>query len=172
MTLMLLENTLAVLSLGKLCEEFGYSYHWTSGQNHISSKMARHFIATIRSSTSSTSPTSSSQESVNDAEIPAIRRSESASEESLAREDPWHRSAEIEPPKKMTTKNYRVMSCKACQIGYRSSSMDWLMKVFQNTEIFPVLLMNYFWSREQKWYRVNTAFFLLTFRKTGIPISV
>ena len=26
-TVMLLENTPAVLSLGKLCEEFGYSYH-------------------------------------------------------------------------------------------------------------------------------------------------
>ena len=31
-TAMLLEDTQAVPSLGKLCEEFGYSYHWTSGQ--------------------------------------------------------------------------------------------------------------------------------------------
>ena len=31
-TVMLLENTPAVLSLGKLCEEFGCSRHWTSGQ--------------------------------------------------------------------------------------------------------------------------------------------
>ena len=31
-TVMLLENTPAVLPLGKLCEEFGYSYHWTRGQ--------------------------------------------------------------------------------------------------------------------------------------------
>ena len=31
-TVMLLESTPAVLSLGKLCEEFGYSYHSTSGQ--------------------------------------------------------------------------------------------------------------------------------------------
>ena len=29
-TVMLLEETPAVLSLGKFCEEFGYSYHWTS----------------------------------------------------------------------------------------------------------------------------------------------
>ena len=43
-TVVLLENTEAVLSLGKLCEEFGYSYGWTSGQNHVSSKMARNFI--------------------------------------------------------------------------------------------------------------------------------
>ena len=28
---MLLEDTAAVLSLGKLCEDHGFSYHWTSG---------------------------------------------------------------------------------------------------------------------------------------------
>ena len=31
-TVMLLEDTPAVLSLGKLCEELGKGYHWTSGQ--------------------------------------------------------------------------------------------------------------------------------------------
>ena len=31
-TVMLLEDTPAVLSLGKLCEDHGYSYHWTIGQ--------------------------------------------------------------------------------------------------------------------------------------------
>ena len=31
-TLKLLEDTPAVLSLGKLCEDHGYSYEWTSGQ--------------------------------------------------------------------------------------------------------------------------------------------
>ena len=30
-TVMLLEETPAVLSLGKLCEDHGYGYHWTSG---------------------------------------------------------------------------------------------------------------------------------------------
>ena len=29
---MLLEETPAVHSLGKLCEDHGYTYHWTSGQ--------------------------------------------------------------------------------------------------------------------------------------------
>ena len=29
---MLLDETPAVLSLGKLCEDHGYTYHWTSGQ--------------------------------------------------------------------------------------------------------------------------------------------
>ena len=31
-TVMLLEVTPAVLPLGKLCEDHGFSYHWTSGQ--------------------------------------------------------------------------------------------------------------------------------------------
>ena len=31
-TVKLLEDTPAVLSLGKLCQEHGYSYEWTSGQ--------------------------------------------------------------------------------------------------------------------------------------------
>ena len=44
-TVRLLEETPAVLSLGKLCEDHGYSYHWTSGQNHISPRMARESIA-------------------------------------------------------------------------------------------------------------------------------
>ena len=36
-TVMLLQETPAVLSLGKLCEEHGYTYHWKSGQNpHLS----------------------------------------------------------------------------------------------------------------------------------------
>ena len=31
-TMMLVEETPALLSLGKLCEDHGYNYHWTSGQ--------------------------------------------------------------------------------------------------------------------------------------------
>ena len=87
---MLLENTRAVLSLGKLSEEFGYSHHWTSGQNLTSSKMARKFTATYQIMYHSSylvyqrvpPPASSSQETVSDTEIPATRRSESTTEES------------------------------------------------------------------------------------------
>ena len=35
-TVMLLDETPTVLSLGKLCEDHGYSYHWTSGQKTTS----------------------------------------------------------------------------------------------------------------------------------------
>ena len=108
-TVMHLENTPAVLSLGKLCEEFGYSYHWTSGQKPHLIKNGKKFHCdtsnhvpfvvlglSTSSSTSSTSPTSSTKETVPDTEIPATRRSESTSEESLARGDPLHRHAGIE----------------------------------------------------------------------------
>ena len=41
-TVMLLEETAAVLSLGKLCEDHGKTYHWTSGQKpHLTKKCKR-----------------------------------------------------------------------------------------------------------------------------------
>ena len=48
-TVKLREDTPAVLSLGKLSEDSGYSYEWTSGQrNHNSSKMADEYFAARR----------------------------------------------------------------------------------------------------------------------------
>ena len=38
LTMKVLEDTPAVLSLGKLCDEHGYSYDWINGQDHISLK--------------------------------------------------------------------------------------------------------------------------------------
>ena len=38
LTLKVLDNTLAMLSLGKLCGEHGYSYEWINCQNHVSSR--------------------------------------------------------------------------------------------------------------------------------------
>ena len=41
-TVLLLEETPAVLSLGKLCEDRGYTHHWTSGQKtHLTKKCKR-----------------------------------------------------------------------------------------------------------------------------------
>ena len=70
-TVTLLENTLAVLSLGKLCEVHWFYYHWTCGQKP-------HLVRNIEPRTlrcswsvdklfqlSPTSPTSSSQEALN-----------------------------------------------------------------------------------------------------------
>ena len=40
-TAMLLEDTPAVLSLGKLCEDHGKTFHWTSGQKQHLNKNCR-----------------------------------------------------------------------------------------------------------------------------------
>ena len=100
MTIMLLEETPADLSLGKLCEDHGKTYRWTSGQKpHLTKKGKRidcnisnyvPFVVLGSSASSSSTPTptsstSSSQDSVFDVsrytENPAPERSGSTSEE-------------------------------------------------------------------------------------------
>ena len=108
-TVMLLENTPAVLSLGKLCEDHGYTDHWTSGQKphltnndkRINCKRANYVpfvvlgLSTSSSASSSlVSSTSSSQYTVISTENPATERSETVSEES--RGNPSRGSAETE----------------------------------------------------------------------------
>ena len=99
-TVMLLEETPAVLSLGKLCEDHGYTYHWISGQKpHLIRNSNRSdcnisnyvpFIVPGLTTSSSTTPTptsssSSSQDSTFDesryTEHPVPERSGSTSEE-------------------------------------------------------------------------------------------
>ena len=43
-TVYLLDDTPAVLSLGELCSEHGYSYEWTSGQNPQLTKNGKDFL--------------------------------------------------------------------------------------------------------------------------------
>ena len=50
LTMKVLENTPAVLSLGKLCDENGYSYEWINGQKHISLRTEFGLFATQRTS--------------------------------------------------------------------------------------------------------------------------
>ena len=181
-TVMLLENTRTVFSLGKLSEEYGYSYHWTSGQKphliingkkiHCGTSNHVPFVVlglSTSSPTSSTSPTFSSQETVTDTEIPATR-SEKASDSS-ARGNSWHESTEIENSQKHDVEELQSGELQGVPDWLQSSSMDLLVHVFQNIEMLPVLLVNYLWSREQKWYRGNTTSLLIS-RKTGIAISV
>ena len=50
LTMKVLEDTPAVLSLGKRCDEHGYSHEWINGQNHISFKTGFGYSATQRTS--------------------------------------------------------------------------------------------------------------------------
>ena len=103
-TVMLLVETPAVLSLGKLCEEFGYSYHWTSVRKPhptkngkiINCNIANYvpFVVPALSTISSTSSSldssvSSSKDSVIGTESPATERSEIMSEESRGKPVAW-----------------------------------------------------------------------------------
>ena len=106
---MLLEETPAVLSLGKLCEDHGYTYHRNSGQKphltehgkRINCNIANYepFVIPGLSTSSSTSSspassTSSSQETVSGTENPAKERSEI--KEGVLRGNPLRGSAEDE----------------------------------------------------------------------------
>ena len=113
MTVMLPEDTRTVLSLGKLNENHGCKYHWTSGQKPYLIKNGRKidcntannvlFVVPGLSTDSSTSssptfPTSSSPETVTLTEHPASTGRESMSEE--AEGDLSHGPAETENPEK------------------------------------------------------------------------
>ena len=63
-------------------------------------------------------------------------------------------------------KKYKEMYRMKCLIGYRNSERIWLMKVLQQSlgetqskevKTLPSHLMNFQWSREQKWNRVRVS---------------
>ena len=96
-TVMLLEDTPACVSLGKLCENHGYAFFWTSGQKPHLIKNGKRIISNFAnyvpfvvpgmatSSSTSSSPassTSSSQDTVISTDNPATERSDIMSEES------------------------------------------------------------------------------------------
>ena len=106
---MLLEDTPAVLSLGKLCEDQGKNYHWTSGRKPHLIKSGRRINRNTANyvpfdvpglsicASSPISPTSPSQDTVTPTESPASTRSESSSEE--AQGNLSHGPAETKKPK-------------------------------------------------------------------------
>ena len=108
-TVMLLEETPAVLSLGKLCEDHGYIYHWTSCQKPHLTKNGKNINCNIASyvpyvvpgpsTSSSTSPasSSSSQDTVISTENQPRERSGNMSAES--RGNPLQEPAETEKHK-------------------------------------------------------------------------
>ena len=130
-TVMLLEDTPAVPSHGKLCEDHGHHYHWTSGQKphlikndrKIDCNSANNVPFVVpglpTSSSSSSSPT-----------FPTIffassTRSESMSEEVQGKLT--HGQAETENPniKMTTTRKYKETCPMICPNGDRSSGTVW-----------------------------------------------
>ena len=150
LTMMLLEETFAVLSLGKLCEDHGKTCHWTNGQKpHLTKNSKRinckkancvPFVVPglSTSSSTSTSPassTSSSQHTVISTENPATERSEIMSEES-GKSVEWIRRSR-KHIKMKTTKNYEVNYCKICQNCYRISRRIRWIRMFNHVSTLP-----------------------------------
>ena len=189
---MLLEETPAVLSMGKLCEDHGKTYHWISGQKphlirngkridcNISNYvpfMVPGFSASSSSTTPSpASPSSSSKDSVFDVdrytENSATERSGSTSGE--LRGVPLHETTETEN----RNKNGEP---EEVQRDISRELPDWLQEFRENlvdekslgetqskeVKTLASHLMNLQWSREQKWNRVRVStVYLRTFRRT------
>ena len=152
-TVMLLEETPTVLSLGKLCEDHGYTLPVDQRSettthpkgknidcnisNYVSFVVPRLSTSSSASSTptsstsSSKDPTSSSQDSVLDinryTENPATERNGSTSDE--LRGNPLHRPTKTKNTQKMKdTKKYRAIYCMNCRTGCGSSGKIWSMK--------------------------------------------
>ena len=142
---MLLQETPAVLSLGKLCDERGYTYHWKSGQNQHLIKNGKRIncnifnyvpcvVPGISASSSSTTPSSasspsSSQESTSairdsvsenrDVEAPVFERRRGMNEE--LRRDPLHDSTE-------TIKQNKNRESEEVQRDISHDLLDWLQE--------------------------------------------
>ena len=171
-TVMLLEETPAVLSPGKLCEEFGYSYHWTSGQKphlvkkgkkiHCDTSKNVPFVVPVlyTSSSSSSTSTSSSQETGNETEIPATRRSESASEDTSARGNSWHESTEIENPSKNDDEELQDDESQGVPdwLAGVQGRIDW-WTCSRTSRVFQFFSWITFGAASTKWYRVNMNIF-------------
>ena len=178
-TVKLLEDAWAVLSLGQLCEDHGHSYEWTSGQEPQLIKDGRRIkcstenhvpivvpgLSTISSSSATpTTLTSVPQEAVTPTLHPASTRSESASR--TVRRSPSHEPAETENTTKMeTTRPCGETRCVICQKGYKNLRRILWIKVLQLMGTHPrVLLLNQLQSCEEKWYRTITVFVLTSRR--------
>ena len=194
---MLQEETPADLSR-KLCEDHGCTFHSSNGQKpHLTKKNKRidcsisNYVPFVvpGSSTSSSSPVSSStpspsssQESISanrenrDIENPVSERNRSTN--GKLRKNPLQESTEI------TVESGEVQREKSHELPnwcYRNLERIWLMKVVHQShgetlskkvKTLPRHLMNFQWSREQKWNRVRVStVYIRTFRRTQIVIS-
>ena len=195
---MLLEETPAILSWWKLCEDLGYTCHWISGQKpHLIRNGKRTdcnisnyvpFVVLGLSASSSTTPTSTSSSSPSQDSVFDVNK---CTESPIAKEvevrvKSFGETRCMNPKKPKTkkkgnAKKYKAIYCMICQIGCRSSERIWSTNVvlleprrnlIMDIETLPVLLMNFQWSREQKWNRVRVSIVSTrTFRRTQIAIS-
>ena len=129
-TVMLFEDTPAVLSHGKLCEDHGYSYHWTSGQKPQLIKNGRR----ITCNTANYVPIV----------VPGLSTDSSSSAAPTSPTSLSHKAHQREVRVRVAAKEYGEIRCVICQNDWKSSLRILWMTVSQNTETHRrVPLVNY-----------------------------
>ena len=161
-----LEDTPTVLSMGKLCDEHGYSYEWINGQKpHLIKNGIRiqcnteNFVpivvpglSTTPSSSSTSTPTTPSGQEIDLSDHhPAIESSENVDRQ--ARGDPFtsetseellHEPTKIPKPNKNEDDDLERRDPLYSENGCKNSKRILWMKEFLNTETHTrVLLMNH-----------------------------
>ena len=190
LTRKVLDNTPAVLSLGKLCDENGYSYEWINGQKpHLIKEGIRiicktkNFVPIVvpglsssSSASSSTSRTPVKQESRSSSSSSSSPPSPTIDEISVReREDESNHDISPEPVSALVDDRTGepVVTILRSGNGCTNSGKNWWMMKFHYSEsVTPVLLMKLLQSRLQRdvviW--VSTVFRLI-FPKTEIARS-
>ena len=188
-TMMLLEETPAILSLGKLCDHHGYTHHWTSVQKtHLTKNRKKNdchisnyvpfVVPGLSASSSSTTPSPTSHHLHHNGYTENTVPERSGSMRGELRET---RCMNQPKKKKENQKKNKEIYRMNCLIGYRNSERIWLMRVLQQSlgetqsrkvKTRPSHLMNFQWSCEQKWNRdrVNTVY-IRTCRRIRIAMS-
>ena len=183
LTVKILEDTPAVLSLGRLCKDHGYSFEWTSGQKPCLIKMVFGYNA-IRKTTFQSSSQGDRRLLLRQARLeqhlqhhhlgkvqaqhlfPASVECESADEKE--RGDPSSNPTKIPKPnkKRTTTRKGDTPFFPNCLDGCKNSEKILWMKEFPRTEIHTrVLLMSPLQSRRDERYWAIIVF-TRTSRKT------
>ena len=183
LTMKVLENTPAVLSFGKLCDENGYSYEWINGQKpHLMKNgiwmqcSTENFVPIIvqglsTSSSSSSHPSSSMTPSRQERHCSTSSSSASSSPTTATSSEIQIREREDRTESDIWN---RVSRCVLrSRSGCKNSGKIWWMMKFLNAETHtPVLLMKYLWSPHARDVRiwVNIMFLLISL-KTEIARS-
>ena len=180
LTLKVLDNTPAVLSLGKLCDENGYSYEWINGQKPHLIKNGIRIICNTENLVPVVVPglSSSSSASSSTLRTPMKQESHSSSSSSSSSSSPTVSeiqfrergdalNSDISPgpvselvddgsgqPEETTIERGNSLDSEIPEWLQEFRKIWWMMKFHYREALTPVLLMKFLWSRLQRDVRI------------------
>ena len=135
----LLEDTPAVLSLGKLCEEHGYTSEWASGQKPHLTKYGKTFLCKTKNFLPVAVPGLSSSSSTSSSSASLPQDSSSSADPANLRSDEGVSGIWRKPPEKQkmeTAREQRETACETSQNGQRSSQIILRMQKYPQPQTF------------------------------------